>query len=147
MNNLNSEFYENEDFLTLSDTSYSEEDALLCEIRNLFLQSQNQNISDLEDYSEPDDADSRITKGDKENLNSTTDLQCAESEKTISLSDCLSPSFSLIQQFEMAAKEEAAITLQSWFKQLRDRRRFLKVRESVILIQQTFRTRQAMLKS
>ena len=50
-----------------------------------------------------------------------------------------SPSFSLIQQFEMAAKMEAATYIQKWYRQVRDRQRFLQMKNAALVIQRHFR--------
>ena len=56
-------------------------------------------------------------------------------------SNCASPSFSLIQQFEMAAKMEAACIIQRWYRVTRERSRFIKMRTAAIVIQRLFRKR------
>lgn len=56
-------------------------------------------------------------------------------------SNCASPSFSLIQQFEMAAKMEAASVIQRWYRVARERHRFIKLKTAAIVIQRSFRER------
>ena len=103
-----------------SDTSFDclqDDDATLSQIRNLFEVPYNGNYID--------------------------DLTCLDRPlygcSPTDISSVASPSVSLIQQFEKAAKVEAATCIQKWYKMVRDRRRFLEIRHSAIVIQRYFR--------
>lgn len=103
-----------------SDTSFDclqDDDATLSQIRNLFEVPYNGNYID--------------------------DLTCLDRPlygySPTDISSVASPSVSLIQQFENAAKVEAATCIQKWYKMVRDRRRFLEIRHSAIVIQRYFR--------
>eukprot|EP00795_Rhopilema_esculentum_P014403 gene14403-5457_t len=65
-------------------------------------------------------------------------LDSPGSERSLALN---SPSVSLMQQFEFAAKSEAAIVIQQWYRQVRERRRFLNMKQSAIIIQRFIRKR------
>ena len=96
---------------------HEDDDITLSQIRNLFEIPDNLSIAEAEillDRSLQDDS---------------------------SLDSCYlaSPSFSLIQQFEKAAKVEAATYIQKWYRQVRDRRRFLQMKNAAIVIQRHFR--------
>lgn len=119
---------------TYNQNVYDEADSLLREVRLLFLQAESQETCDQEILN------CQLELQDGCDEFSVPDL--SNKKHNLTTTACQSPSFSLIQQFENAAKEEAALVLQSWFKRIRERRKFLKLRQSAIIIQRTFRSRQ-----
>ena len=98
---------------------HQEDDATLSQIRNLFEMPYNGNyVDDIACFNRP--------------LHGYSHLD---------VSSVASPSVSLIQQFEKAAKAEAATCIQKWYRMIRDKRRYLEMRHSAIVIQRYFRAR------
>ncbi len=136
LNNLNSSKYWETELSEITDptTNFDDQDSLLLEIRNLFIQSERQELFCSEDFYNH----KNIQKSEyHENQDFSPEIEGYNLRDCFS--DCLSPSFSLIQQFELAAKEEAAIVLQCCYRRFRERRRFLRLKKSAVVIQRSFR--------
>ena len=101
------------------ENNQEDDDVTLLQIRNLFELPDNGDLKDNEDRTFLD--------------------RSVQDGLPPDVSYLASPSFSLIQQFENAAKMEAATCIQRWYRQVRDRQRFLEIRNAAIIIQRCFR--------
>ena len=114
------------------DYQQEDDDVTLSQIRHLFEMSENGCFVDNDTLL--DDVDN-CCHFDLSYKDSTED------ERSLQVSSSTSPSVSLMQQFELAAKVEAATCIQRWYRQVRQRRKFLQMRQSAILIQRYFKKR------
>lgn len=109
-----------------------EEYSTLSEIRHLFAASEN-DIAENGSFSSEMDS---FFPYDLSNLDLEQDHPLDNASAFLT-----SPSVTLMQQFELAAKVEAAISIQQWYRQVRERQKFLQLKSSAIMIQRYFRGR------
>lgn len=118
---------------TPGDLLLEEEYSTLSEIRHLFAASENDNIAENGSFSSEMDS---FFPYDLSNLDLEQDHPLDNASAFLT-----SPSVTLMQQFELAAKVEAAISIQQWYRQVRERQKFLQLKSSAIMIQRYFRGR------
>ena len=124
------------------DKSINETDSLISEIRHLFSCFDSSVSEERTRYdTEEEDLECQGTS-DCENRN---EKPCPEGNRTNQFGACeskclTSPSCNLMQQFETAAKTEAAALIQFWYRGKLERKSYLKKRRSAVVLQRHVRS-------